>query len=82
MENLNLPKYLTSSKSLLTPNHCNSSWGLAITQMMSDRLYKRSKGLTLKGFSLQALLNCGAGTCEKGDPFNALVFIHKYGIPE
>jgi len=69
--------------SQLTPNYCDASWAFAIVSALGDTLLIKSQGLMLKSFSVQALLNCGVGTCEKGgDPFEALVFIHKYGFPE
>jgi hypothetical protein len=68
---------------MLSPNYCDASWAFSITHMLSDIHLRRTNGLSHRGFSVQALLNCGVGTCEKAsDPFDALVFIHKYGIPE
>lgn len=82
-EPLPLPKWLSPSKSIHSPNHCDASWAFAITHMLSDRNYKASKGISLRSFSVQALINCGVGTCEKAaNPFEVLVFIHKYGVPE
>lgn len=82
-EPLNLPKFLTASSSHITPNYCDASWAFAVVQAMADSAYIRSSGQISKHFSAQVLLNCGVGTCEKGgDPFDALAFIHKYGVPE
>lgn len=82
-EPLNLPKFLTPSTSHITPNYCDASWAFAVVQAMSDSAYIRSNGQISKSFSVQALLNCGVGTCEKGgDPFDALAFVHKYGVTE
>eukprot|EP00919_Chromeraceae_sp_WS-2016_P047399 GHVR01112338.1.p1 GENE.GHVR01112338.1~~GHVR01112338.1.p1 ORF type:complete len:111 (+),score=7.52 GHVR01112338.1:974-1306(+) len=51
--------------------------------MFSDRLNHQSQGKMHRQFSIQALLNCGAGKCKKDTtPFDVLVFVHKYGIPE
>ena len=81
--------YLRSSlifdfkQSALTPKFCSASWAFSITQMLRDRIYRKTKGKTEVDFSVQALLNCGLGSCEKeSDPFEALSFIHKNGIPE
>lgn len=80
-EPLNLPKFLTPSTSHITPNYCDASWAFAVVQAMSDSAYIRSNGQISKSFSVQTLLNCGVGTCEKGgDPFDALAFVHKYGV--
>ena len=50
---------------------------------MSDAASIRSNGQISKSFSVQILLNCGVGNCDKGgDPFEALAFIHKYGVTE
>ena len=58
-----LPNYLGPSKSMLSPDYCDSSWAFSITHMLTDRLLKASKGTSLRTFSVQALLNCGVGTC-------------------
>lgn len=82
-EPLPLPKYLTPSTSSVTPNYCDSSWAFAVAQAIADSASIKSNGLVVKFLSAQVLLNCGVGTCEKGgDPFEALSFIHKYGVPE
>ena len=74
---------MTSSRSELTPHYCDISWAFSVTQMLSDRLYKSSKGKIIRQFSIQSLLNCGVGSCEKGgNPFDTLVFMHKYGTPD
>lgn len=82
-ESITLPKYLTPSTSSITPNYCDSSWAFAVTQAIADSASIKSNGVVIKFLSPQVLLNCGVGTCEKGgDPFEALSFIHKYGVPE
>jgi hypothetical protein len=49
--------------------------------MITDRDYNKNNGARYIMLSVQSLLNCGVGTCEKGgDPLNALLFIHKFGI--
>jgi len=51
--------------------------------MLSDRIYKSSKGKVLRQFSIQSLLNCGVGSCEKGgNPLDVLVFMSKYGTAD
>lgn len=51
--------------------------------MFRDRIYRNSKGKLNVDFSVQALINCGLGHCSaESDPFNALSYINKYGIPE
>ena len=51
--------------------------------MVSDRHLQATKGQTPVLLSVQALLNCGVGNCEKGgNPHDALVFLQKYGLPE
>lgn len=43
----------------------------------------RSNGTSVRSFSVQALLNCGVGSCEKGgNPHDVLTFINKYGVSE
>lgn len=80
--NYALPSYLTSSKSILTPRACESSWAFSIIQMFRDRIHKNSKGKLNVDFSAQALLNCGLGQCStESDPFEALSYINKYGVP-
>lgn len=75
--------YLTPSLSSFTQNYCDVSWAFSIVQAIADAQFIKTNGQVLKSFSVQALLNCGVGTCEKGgDPFEALSFIHKYGLPE
>lgn len=82
-EPLNLPKFLTPTLSAMTPNYCDASWAFSVVQAIADSTLIRSNGQISKSFSVQALLNCGVGNCEKGgDPFDALAFIHKYGLPE
>lgn len=67
----------------MTPNYCEASWAFSVVQAIADSTLIRSNGQISKSFSVQALLNCGVGNCEKGgDPFDALAFIHKYGLPE
>lgn len=74
--------FLVPSRSSANINSCQSSWAFAVTSMLADRNYKQNKGKGYITLSVQALLNCGVGTCEKGgDPLNALIFIHKYGLP-
>lgn len=62
-DTITLPPYLVPSKSMYSPDYCESSWAFAVTEMISDRLYRSSKGMTLRTFSVQALLNCGVGSC-------------------
>ncbi len=51
--------------------------------MLRDRIYQTRKGRLNVDFSVQALLNCGLGQCSaETDPFDAISYIHKYGIPE
>lgn len=75
--------HLTASLSQLTPDYCDASWAFAVIHALSDAELMRSKSKTVRSFSVQALLNCGVGSCEKGgNPHDALSFINKYGIPE
>lgn len=67
----------------MTPNYCDSSWAFSVVQALADATSIKSNGQISKLFSVQALLNCGVGNCQTGgNPFDALAFIHKYGIPE
>jgi hypothetical protein len=76
-------KLLSPSLSQLTPSYCDASWAFAVIHALADAELARSKGLAVRSFSVQALLNCWVGTCEKGgNPHDALNFINKYGIPE
>ena len=51
--------------------------------MLSDRYYRNVKGKSYILFSPQALINCGAGNCEKAaDPLKVLTFLHNYGVPD
>jgi cathepsin X len=50
---------------------------------LADGELARSDGHSVRSFSVQAMLNCGVGSCEKGgNPHDAFAFINKYGIPE
>ena len=81
--NYPLPPFLTSSKSVLTPRYCESSWAFSVIQMLRDRIHKTTKGRLNVDLSAQSLLNCGLGQCSsETDPFDAISYIHKYGIPE
>lgn len=73
--------YLSPHKNSHTPTGCSSSWALAVTTTMSDRLRKKSP-LSNIDLSPQVLLNCKAGTCSSGTHHDAIMFINKYGIPE
>lgn len=77
-----MPSYLTTSKSSLTPNSCNTAWAFATIQMIADRYSKETSRKSPLFLSPQALLNCGAGGCDSGTPADALLFIQKYGLPE
>lgn len=56
---------------------------MAVANMLSDRYYNFNKGKKMVSLSVQNLLNCGLGTCEKGgDPLNVLIFIHKFGVSD
>ena len=80
---LPLNLFLTASQSQLTPNYCDASWAFAVVHALSDAELVKSKGLSVRSFSVQAMLNCGVGTCEKGgNPHDSLSFISKYGLPE
>jgi len=54
---------LTPSLSQLTPNYCDASWAFAVIHALADSELARSKGISVRSFSVQALLNCGVGTC-------------------
>jgi len=54
---------LTASQSQLTPNYCDASWAFAVVHALADSEYAKSKGQSVRSFSVQALLNCGVGTC-------------------
>lgn len=74
---------LTASLSQLTPNYCDASWAFAVVHALADAELIRSQYQVVRSFSVQALLNCGVGSCEKGgNPHDTLVFISKYGLPE
>lgn len=64
------------------PTGCSSSWALAVTTTLSDRIRLASKGMYNTDLSPQVLLNCKAGTCSTGTHHDAIIFISKYGIPE
>ena len=76
-----LPNYLTTSKSSLTPNSCNTAWAFSVIQMIADRYSMQSGRKSPIFLSVQALLNCGAGGCQNGSPADALLFAQKYGLP-
>ena len=66
----------------MTPSYCQSSWAFSLVQMLKDRTNLKTKGKLNVDFSVQALLNCGLGSCStETDPFDALSYITKYGIP-
>ena len=51
--------------------------------MLADRQNNLTSGKQPILLSVQALINCGVGSCEKGgNPFDGLNFIQKYGLPE
>ena len=56
-------KPLTASLNQLTPNYCDASWAFAVVHALADSQLVKSKGLSVLSFSVQALLNCGVGTC-------------------
>lgn len=60
--------YLTSDRGDNTPSFCSSSWALAVTTTISDKLKIKTKGQSSIHISPQVLLNCGIGTCSKGNP--------------
>ena len=62
-EPLPLNLELTPSLSQLTPNYCDVSWAFAVVHALADAELARSKGKSVRSFSVQALLNCGVGTC-------------------
>lgn len=81
--NYPIPEFLTPLRSSTTPHPCDSSWAFATVQMLADRQSKQSKGVNATRLSVQALINCGVGKCNKGgSPVDALLFIEKYGLPD
>ena len=73
---------ITPSITYLSPRYCDSSWALAVTSTMSDKIKIASTGKTIVQLSPQALINCGVGSCSKGIPSDAISFARKFGIPE
>jgi len=75
--------YLTPHRNSHVPTACSSSWALAVTTTLSDKIKIASKGKKEVMISAQVLLNCKIGTCDKGgDPLDAIHFIIKFGITE
>ena len=82
-EPLPITTALTPSQNQLNPNYCDASWAFAVVHALADAELARSGGKVVRSLSVQALLNCGVGNCEKGgNPHDALTFINKYGLPE
>lgn len=59
----NIGNFLAPSMSYLTPNSCKTAWAFSVIQMLADRQNKNSNGTRPIKLSVQALLNCGIGTC-------------------
>ena len=54
---------MTSSKSYLTPDYCKTNWAFTVIQMLADRQQQHTNGTKPMFLSVQALLNCGVGSC-------------------
>ena len=54
---------MTPSKSYLTPNYCKTNWAFTVLQMLADRQQQKTNGTKPIFLSVQALLNCGVGSC-------------------
>lgn len=74
--------YLSSHRNSHNPTGCSSSWALAVTTTLNDKLRRDSKGKVDIVLSPQVLLNCKVGTCSGGTHHDAIIFISKYGITE
>ena len=82
-DKIHLPFAVSAAQSQLTPNYCKSSWAFAVLQTVSDLEFIKSNGQALHSFSVQSLLNCGIGSCDKGgSATDAPPFMQKYGVPE
>jgi len=74
--------YCTLSQNQHLPQQCESSWAMASTGTLADRIKiaRKAQGIDIQ-LSVQHLLNCGssAGTCKGGDAKAAFKLIKQMG---
>lgn len=47
---------------------------------MNDKISRDSHGKMNIYLSPQVLINCKVGSCEDGNPHDAIQFLHKFGV--
>jgi len=63
--------------------NCSSGWAEATTSALADRInIARNSTFPPLALSVQALINCGVGSCEAGNPTAVHEYALSHGIPE
>jgi cathepsin X len=65
------------------PTMCDSSWALATTSAISDRInIARNRTWPDQTISPQVVINCKAGgSCSGGNPFDVYAYGYRAGLP-
>jgi len=80
--NINGTNYLSWTVNQHIPQYCGSCWAQAAVGAMSDRVNIQNKNSPRVFMSVQAVINCGIGDCEKGgEDYDVYVFAHDHGVP-
>lgn len=75
--------YMTWTRNQGGKTSCASGWAQAATSALADRInIARNSTFPPLALSVQALINCGVGSCEAGDPLAVHEFAESHGIPE
>jgi len=82
--NIDGVNYLTATRNQHVPTYCGGCWAFGTTSALSDRIsIMRNNTWPRIQLSPQVLINCrGGGSCQGGNPAEALEYIEAKGIPD